>query len=269
MTKAEREAQLKADMEALLEPINSPDDLRDQKKAHTKLRNKLENRIRSTYRKMEVENRGMEISQNMTPEFDEVTRNMIKTPEYEAVWRIRFNNRLGSSDEISKYEQALSVLEGSYPEYHTIAKAYFDEVLPYAEYLIKASSFLLDEEARLKGSTAEQFLMNAMKDKEITEEKRKAMLSYLNVLGNKGWKETELNDKGEIVVNGKLYKEGDFVGVMIGSGIRIHPMKLTVIEKEGEKFIAFKNYTRWRRSMSYVVLDFLDAIPQELLSEIS
>lgn len=268
MTRAERETQLKADMNALLEPIDSLGDLKGRKRAHTKLRNKLEKRIRSTYCKMEIESRGTEIIYSSPLEYDHESHELIKTPEYEALWDIRFASRLMGAEDVEKFQQALSVLEGSYPEYYTIAKAYLDEVLPYAEYIIKTSSFLLDEEARLKGSTAEQFLMSAMKNKEITEEKREAMISYLNTL-RKGWKATELNDKGEIVVNGKPYKEGDVVGVMIGSGIRVHPMKLTVIEKEGEKFIAFVNYTRWRRSMSYVVLDFLDAIPQELLSEIS
>jgi len=142
-------------------------------------------------------------------------------------------------------------------------------VFTEAEYLLKLENHIITELARFKGTTAQQFLDLASRNNDLSKEKQEAFRSYTATLGK--WKASTIKD-GVIAVNGKVYNDGDIVGVMIGRGARVHLMTLRVgtytdkITKELKKAIYLSNYTQWQNS-DLVILDYIDNIPKELYAE--
>lgn len=155
---------------------------------------------------------------------------------------------------------------GKYAEVIDAAEAVIAPLIEEEAFICECRRHIEEGAAYLKGNTAEQFFKRAAASSEITEAKRKAFRAFTATL--KGWKRTEITD-GRIFVNGRPVEVGTTVGVMIGSGHRVHLMKIGIGEDKetGKKFIALSNHTQWRQS-SLVVLDTADKIPSDVLSEV-
>jgi len=89
---------------------------------------------------------------------------------------------------------------------------------------------------------------------------------------NKNWEPAEIKND-TLYVNGKETKNGTVCGVKIGSGNRIHLMKVKISKRLNEKtnveedVITVYNGTRWYNS-NLVIIDTEENIPKSILSKI-
>lgn len=97
------------------------------------------------------------------------------------------------------------------------------------------------------------------KNKRIAENKE-ALFSYSQTLSN--WREAEVVGSS-LLINGKTSGKEAIVGVRIGNGLKIHPMKMRV--ENGEAII--DNNTKWKESQLLVV-DLIENVPEDCISAI-
>ena len=72
-------------------------------------------------------------------------------------------------------------------------------------------------------------------------------------------------DEGKLLINGKKQKDSNVtVGVKIGNGNRIHPMKISLDTNN----LIVSNNTKWQKS-KITIVDTLDEIPSHLISKVS
>jgi hypothetical protein len=173
----------------------------------------------------------------------------------------------GSPDKILKWNEdseAINMLKQEYPDFaKRLMDLYNAKVGFVHNYLeVKSQVDLLKEE--LEGGNKAQMLFKSMIKQEQNEKKIKAFNSFINSL--KDWKPSEIIDD-KIVVNGKELKENELVGVIVGLGDKIHPMRAEIaIDKDtNEKVIGLFNYTQWRKS-ELCIVDTMDNIPSEIIA---
>ncbi len=255
------EAEKKAEREALLAPYDTMEDAKEAGKNLTKISNKFSDRA---YRESESF-KDLAWDADKTFPYNEWKN---KSELEKAVWGFVSFDRYAPRM-VKELPAKLDMIKDKFPELHKMASESWDRLKEDAEFVTKLSKHIIEEKARLRGTTAEQFLLKASKSNELSKEKQEAFIKYSMSLKN--WKPAEIVGD-EIYVNGKLYNEDDFVGVMIGSGNRVHQMKIYIGDhedketKEKKKVIYIRNHTQWYNS-PLVILDLIDDIPSELLSE--
>jgi hypothetical protein len=183
-----------------------------------------------------------------------------------AVWH--FHSYHPYSESILDDEKHINIIKKKYPELADTALRVHNELKPLAIEVKELEEHIESEKARLAGTTAQQFLRSASKSKELEEENNKAFLEYASSLND--WQEAKI-ENGNIIVNGKNVGKEARVGVMIGRGVRVHPMRIYIgthedkKTKEKKEVIYIENYTQWYRS-DLVILDTLENIPKGVIA---
>jgi len=240
----------------MLPQLYNKEDIRGAKKALTKISNKLQKKA-------------YKFGETMRPFTEKAMRDFSfgdKSPIAKSVWHFHSYHPFAKS--ILEDEQYIEVVKDKYPNLAEVALKVHSELKPLALEVKELEEHIESEKQRLSGTTAQQFLRSASKSKDLTDKNKQAMIDYANTLKN--WKAAFI-DNGEIIVNGNKVGKEAFVGVMIGKGIRVHPMHIyigTHTSKESgikEEVIFIKNYTQWNRS-DLVILDIMDNIPDEVIA---
>jgi hypothetical protein len=236
--------------------LNSKEEIKEAKKTLTKLANKLNKKANKL-------SEGMKEFTNVAVgdfSFDE------KSELKSAVWH--FHSYHPFSKSILEDEKSINIIKKKYPELAGIALKVHNELKPLAVEVKELEEHIESEKQRLAGTTAQQFLRSASKSKELDEQKRKDFLEFANNLND--WQEARI-ENGNIIVNGKNVGKEAQVGVMIGKGVRVHPMKIYIgIHKDKKtntekEVIYIENYTQWYRS-DLVILDTIENIPQGVIA---
>lgn len=265
VTRTKKAELLKEEKSRLLNPYTSKDALKVGKKGLTKMVNLLYKTIQKRGSQFEdvAKEASMEFTYSELVSKEDTERSTLaKAVSF-------FHNPHPYINQLIFTEENLAIIKDTFPELYKEALSYWNDVKKDVSYVVTLTQHIQDEESRLKGTTAEQFALLASKSREITEDKQLAFARYATSL--KDWKPTEIKN-GKILVNGNPYKEGDLVGVMIGSGCRVHSMALSIAKREDKEtgkayeYIRISNHTQWRRS-NLVILDLIDNIPLELRSE--
>lgn len=260
MTRIEKAELLAQHKLTLLNTFNTPDEAKQAKKEFNKYNNTLHSKSYKAGAKFDK----LAWEAHKTFGYGEERDN---SPVASAVWQ--FISFSGYCNTLCNKSQNLDLIKNDFSELYNAVLEPTLELEKEAKYLVKLEEHIISELARFKGSTAQQFLLQASKSAEISREKQDAFYAYSSSLAD--WEPSEIiNDT--IFVNGKEYIKGDIVGVMIGRGNRVHKMSLSIgihTDKETKvetQVIYISNRTQWRNS-SLVILDLIDNIPSELYSE--
>jgi len=257
MTQAERAAALEDEKKKLLTPYIDAEALKAGKKGFTRMGNLFTKQAKKIAKVHKLE----EIYKIHSGDFPYISTPTPLSIAYSSVGHIHPFWR-----SVKQLPKHLALLEkAGYMELYQAGLAFYEEIAGEVDYMERLAIHVDDEIARFKGTTAQQLMMRASKDQEVSKQKRAAFAHYAASLGS--WVPAEVID-GQIWVNGSRleHPESEMVGVMIGRGDRIHPMEAIIIMNEdGEKIVAVRNYTQWRRS-SLIIVDRMSAIPSELVA---
>jgi hypothetical protein len=246
-----------------LELFDSMDELKLGKKILTRLANNLNSKAYKQAQTM----KDLAREANRTFSYEDEERK--KSELYKAVWDcVSFHPFYKG---ILAFPTAIKTMKDSkqFPELVAVAESVYAELEADAVTVGNITEHIEAEQARLKGTTAQQFLLATSRSKELTDANRQAMIKYSATLDK--WKATTVKE-GIITVNGVEVGSEARVGIMIGRGIRVHSMTIeagTYKDKETDEIketIYVKNYTQWQWS-DLVVLDLIENIPSEVIAE--
>lgn len=252
-----------------MEKIRSQEELKEFKKLLTKEQNNFNREALKFYRKKRKELDNQDVEDMAHNEYyNEFTKEQIgeygeSTPFGKAYFNLFSYTSMCFPNRFKDWEALNSQIEtikGTklYPYVRELADSLKD----------RAFKWLEDEkyyESRREVITQKTQIQRSL-DKLRTEANQEMINKYFDSLAD--WKRAEIiND--EIYVNGKNVGKESTVGVKIGTGVRIHIMKIAIVENdEKEKVIGAYNGTRWRNS-DLVIIDEIDSIPEELIALIS
>lgn len=149
----------------------------------------------------------------------------------------------------------------NYPEYQKRVMEFYTDLSPMAKEALELEAEIEKALDDLEGGNGAERAIKSLIASEKNEEKAKMLNKFLKTLKN--WKEPTIENK-IMEINGSPIDNEDFVGVIIGSGKKIHMMRASAcVDKKGEEFIGLSNYTQWRNSWLCIV-DKWENIPEEV-----
>lgn len=166
-----------------------------------------------------------------------------------------FPNRFKNAEE---FRASIELIKGT--KLYPYAKELFEELNPIAQEWIADYNYFEKRREIITQITEIQRAINTLKSKENQDK----IDSYIRSLEN--WKPAEIIE-GNIYVNGNNVGKEAIVGMKIGTGKRVHIMKICIRKDEETKedVIGVWNDTRWRQS-DLAIIDIEDKIPDEVIS---